>query len=373
MMRDGLRILIVGGGIGGMSCAIALSGHHTVELIDLDPHWRAYGTGITIQPATFRAFVQLGVAKDVLAAGYAAKGTRFRLVDGTLINEFRIDGGTPGFPASGGIMRPVLHDILSRKTLAKGVPVRLGLTIAKLREEPSGVTVRFTDGSAGEYDLIIGADGVHSKVRSMIFPGAPQPFFTGQGAFRTLAPRPPDFDVIEIYLGDIVKPGSTPVSQDQVYMFTLTPEPSADYLDASQQLRRLREALRGFGGMIGQIRDTLTPETQTVYRPLEALLLDRPWHSGRVILIGDAVHATTPQLASGACCALEDGLLLAEYLDTRATLERDLVAFTDRRFDRCRDVVESSVEIGRLELSRAPSDELTAVYTQAMTRLAEPA
>jgi len=84
---------------------------------------------------------------------------------------------------------------------------------------------------------------------------------------------------------------------------TLSPERGDDHLTPERQISRLREVLEGFGGLIGQIRDTLGPSSQIVYRPLETLLLAKPWHKGHIVLIGDAVHAATPQLASGAGAA----------------------------------------------------------------------
>ena len=116
--------------------------------------------------------------------------------------------------------------------------------------------------------------------------------------------------------------------------------------------RRVAFLSRGYGGV----------------ERAEPLLVDPESHTAK--LVGDAVHATTPQLASGACCAIEDGLLLADYLQGPGTLDAALRAFTDRRFDRCRDVVDSSRRIGQLELARAPSDELAGVYAEAMMRLA---
>jgi 2-polyprenyl-6-methoxyphenol hydroxylase-like FAD-dependent oxidoreductase len=233
--------------------------------------------------------------------------------------------------------------------------------------------VQLSNGKKEIYDLVVGADGIHSKMRSLLFPEAPAPRFTGQGAFRTLAPRPPQLDMIEIYLGNPIKAGVTPVSQDQLYMFTLSPERGDDYFTPERQISRLREVLQGFGGLIAEIRDTLGPHSQIVYRPLQTVLVAKPWHKGHIVLIGDAVHAATPQLASGAGAAVEDGVLLPEYLSTSASLEQALEDFTNRRFGRCRDVVESSVRLGELELSGGSGAEQERVYAEALTRLAAPA
>ena len=113
----------------------------------------------------------------------------------------------------------------------------------------------------------------------------------------------------------------------------------------------LAEQLRGFGGALGAVRDSLDASARINYRPLEKLLLPPPWHRGRVILIGDAAHATTPHLASGAGLAVEDALVLGECLDVRAWRSSDaLQRFAARRYERCRMVVENSVRLGELEM-----------------------
>lgn len=356
-----------------MSAAIALAGRgHRVELIDADPQWRSYGAGITVQATMFRALRSLGVADEVAAAGFPCRGARTRTADGTIIGELAAKKLEPGLPDGGGIMRPLLHEILARRTRGLAVEVHLGVTAQRFDEHQDGIRARFTDGRESSYDVVVGADGIFSSLRQKLFPEAPKPQFTGQGAFRTLAPRPADLDVIDIYLGQ-VKAGVTPVSQQQLYMFTLSPEKSDVHLSATRQVERLREVLAGFGGLIGRIRDTLGPDSPIVYRPLQSLMLGKPWHRGRFILIGDAVHATTPQLASGAAAAVEDGVLLAEYLSGGQPIEKSLVDFTERRFERCRDIVESSVLLGKLELAAAPGEEQGRVYAEALERLAAPA
>jgi 2-polyprenyl-6-methoxyphenol hydroxylase-like FAD-dependent oxidoreductase len=281
-------------GFAGMSSAIELAKHgHQVHLIDLDPEWRSYGAGITVQAPMFRALRSLGVADEVAKAGFPCRGARTRAADGTILGEVLAKELEPGLPDGGGIMRPVLHAILARRTRSLGVQVRLGITTERYQERKDGVEVSFTDGSNGTYDVVVGADGIFSKLRASLFPSSPQPTFTGQGAFRTLAPRPPELDVIDLYLGQPIKAGVTPVSHEQLCMFTLSPERSDEFLPPQRQVERLREVLAGFGGLIAEIRDSLGSQSSIVYRPLQSILLPKPWHRGRFILVGDAVDATT--------------------------------------------------------------------------------
>lgn len=354
-----------------MSCAIEMSkAGHDVHLVDIDADWKSYGAGITIQAPTFRALRQVGVADEVEAAGFSCRGARIRLADGTFLGESLTPALEPGLPDGGGILRPLLHGILARKTRAVGTRVDLGVTFSSIENTAREATVHFTNGDMGRYDLIVGADGINSKVRTLIFPNCSKPRFTGQGSFRTLAPRPAGLDMLEVYLGNQIKAGVTPISQEQLYMFTLCPEPSDEFFTPERQLCRLRDVLRDFAGLIGEIRDALGPESHIVYRPLQALLVQKPWHSGRIILIGDAVHATTPHLASGAGAAIEDGILLSHYVSISASIAEALHDFTERRFDRCRDVVESSVRLGELELAGASGEEHGRIYGEALARLA---
>src|SRR6202011_105761 len=140
------------------------------------------------------------------------------------------------------------------------------------------------------------------------------------------------------------------------------------------QPRKLFEAMEGFGGFVPQIRETvLTSNAHTIhYRPLEVLLQPAPWHTGRVILIGDAAHATTPHLASGAGMAIEDGIVLAEELQRCDSLAEALRHFMSRRFDRCRVVIENSVRLGEIEMNHGSKTEYTRLMGEAMGTLRSP-
>jgi 2-polyprenyl-6-methoxyphenol hydroxylase-like FAD-dependent oxidoreductase len=120
------------------------------------------------------------------------------------------------------------------------------------------------------------------------------------------------------------------------------------------------------------VREGLNEKSQVNFRPLEGFILPEPWYRGRVLLIGDAAHPTTPQLASGAGMAIEDSIVLAEELARADSVAEAFAAFMARRIGRCRLVTTSSVEIGRLEQERAPVDQMTAVVRNALAKLAEP-
>ncbi|MBP7564663.1 MAG: FAD-dependent monooxygenase [Burkholderiaceae bacterium] len=373
-MPSALKVLVVGGGIGGMSTAITLRQRgHEVELIDLDPQWRVYGAGITITGATFRAFSQLGILDEVLAKAWGGPGIQVCDMQGrplaVLPTPPVADADVPG---TGGLMRPVLHAILSQRTLSLGTRVRLGLTVDALQETPQGTYVQFSDGSNGTFDLVVGADGLFSRVRQLLFPDAPAPEYTGQSVWRTVAPRASGIDRRHFFLGGPVKVGLTPVSDTQMYMFLLETTQRRPPMDAMEQAARLRSLLAGYGGPLATIRESLDSHSDIVLRPLEAFVLPPPWHAGRTLLIGDAAHPTTPQLASGAGMAVEDALVLAQELDRAADVASAFEGFMARRHARCRLVVENSLSIGRHEQQRAPVEQQTRIVEESLIALARP-
>jgi len=344
--------LIVGGGVGGMTAAISLRRIGVeVDLIDADPEWRVYGAGISVTGISLRAFADLGVLDQIRARGFVGAGMRARTVSGQMLFEAPLPVDPSPIEQGGGIMRPVLHDILSSTVRAEGVDVRLGVKVEALAQDDDGVDITFTDDSTGRYDLVVGADGIYSQIRGMLFPDAPQPKFTGQGCWRVVAKRPPEVDRVEMYFGGPVKIGINPVSQDQMYMFLLENLPDNPFFAEDRLVPHVQELMAPFGGAVPGVRDGIAHPDQVNYRPLEWLLLPKPWYSGRVVLIGDAAHATTPHLASGAGIAAEDGLVLADEIRRHDDVADALEAFMERRFERARLVVENSVRIGDTQMA----------------------
>jgi 2-polyprenyl-6-methoxyphenol hydroxylase-like FAD-dependent oxidoreductase len=367
------RALVVGGGIAGMATAIMLRRSGVpVDLIDLDPQWRVYGAGITITGPTLRAFKALGILERVMTDAHTADGVQVCSVEGeplTLIPTPSPAGSA--VPGSGGIMRPVLHRILSEDVLACGTDVRLGITVDAIEHGAAAERVTFSDGTTGSYELVVGADGLFSKVRSLIFPDAPAPRFTGQACWRLMTSRLPAIDRRHYFLGGPVKAGLTPVSATEMYLFVLENVREHRWVDPASFTARLRELLGPFGGPLAAVRERIDAASSIVYRPLETVLLAAPWYVGRTIVIGDAAHATTPQLASGAGMAVEDGLVLAEELQRAPTVEGALRRVMTRRFERCRLVVENSIQLGRYEVDRASVDAQTALVERSLQTLAE--
>lgn len=368
------RVLIVGGGVGGMSTAIALGRIGVAaDIIDINPDWGALGAGITITGPTLRAFKAIGAYDDIVAKAYVGEGIQVCDVHGNPIR--RLPTPMPedaGVYSSGGIMRPMLHDILAGHCAALGVGVRTGLTVDALDQDGDGVDVAFSDGTADRYDLVVGADGLNSRVRHLIFPGKVEPTYTGQMAWRVTIPRPASVERRTYFLGGPHKVGLTPVSGSEMYMFLL--ERSPKLIRDERELPPLLAALMEDydAPILRSIRDGLTPDTYVNYRPLEGFRLEAPWHLGRIILVGDSAHPTTPQLASGAGIAVEDGLVLALELAKGLPLDETLDVYTRRREARCRLVVDSSVALGRLEQERGPVEQQTAIVEHALAKLAEP-
>jgi 2-polyprenyl-6-methoxyphenol hydroxylase-like FAD-dependent oxidoreductase len=216
--------LIVGGGIGGMATAISLADRGVaVELIDLDPDWRVYGAGITITGPTLRAYKRLGMVDAIAKRGAITNGSRVFRFDGVHLNDFDEPAIEEDLPATGGIMRPVLHEIMQERVRALGVPVRLGLTVSSLTNRDHGVDVAFSDGSSGRYDLVVGADSVHSSVRELAFPHMAEPERTGQACWRISIECPPGLERGEFYFGHPkFTVGITKCGQDAVYLWLLS-------------------------------------------------------------------------------------------------------------------------------------------------------
>jgi 2-polyprenyl-6-methoxyphenol hydroxylase-like FAD-dependent oxidoreductase len=370
-MHEVRKALIIGGGIAGMSAAIALrEAGLAVDLCEQDPHWRVYGAGITITGPTLRAMDRLGILNEVLKYGYAADGIDICSVEGKLLFSIDTRADTiKGLPSAGGILRPVLHRIMSERLLRLDPRIMLGVTAASFRVEGPVTSVRFSNGCSAVYDLIVGADGIYSETRRRFFPGNPEPSYAGQLCWRLMTGRHPSIVRRTFFLGGPAKVGLNPVSPDQMYMFYLESQAAPLRRDEADQHLILRDLMNGYGGVLDDVSSGLSDQSTIICRPLENVFVDGSWVCGNVVLIGDAAHATTPQLASGAGMGIEDGLSLGDEVRRHADINAALASFMQRRYGRCKLVVDSSLEIGRLERERSAPQAQTAILEKALAQL----
>jgi len=322
------RILIVGGGIAGLTLATALHRHGlSAELVERSTAWDATGAGILLHANGVRMLRALGLSEAVEQAGTIVRRWRFFDQQGEVLCDIDLEELWRGVGPCIGIERPRLQEILLEGAAA--VPYRLGTSITSLTQDKHRVSVGMSSGEARDYDLVVGADGIYSTVRRLTLGSVP-PGYTGLMVWRSLVPTRPrgvtDFMVLQ---GDGCIFGVVPMGDRHTYGFGI--ESSPRFNDPLHgRLERVRKRFAGFGGPIPEYLAALSCDEQLHCGPIEWVELDR-WHSSRVVLIGDAAHAGPPNMAQGGCMAMEDACVLAEVLCEAESVESALDTFVARR------------------------------------------
>jgi 2-polyprenyl-6-methoxyphenol hydroxylase-like FAD-dependent oxidoreductase len=354
------NVLLAGAGLADTATAIGLADAGiAVDLIDVKPEVGAVGSGITMQGNGLRELRRLGVWDAVLAAGYPFNSLGLRAPDpaGTLIAEVPdARTGGPDLPATVGLPRPALARIMAERAVATGAKLRLGTHVSSLAQDDDGVDVVFSDGSAGRYDLVVGADGIRSATRRMIgITDEPTP--TGMGIFRAFGPRPASVTRTDLYYGGpCYIAGYCPTGENSLYAYVVEDARDRSALSPAERLTTMRALAEAYHGPWDEIRATLTDPGTVSYTLFESLVVPAPWHRG-IVLIGDAAHACPPTLAQGGSQALEDAAVLTELLLAHDALDDALwAAFTARRFERAKTVVEASCQLGQWQLDHQQGD-----------------
>ncbi|MCX4759537.1 FAD-dependent monooxygenase [Streptomyces sp. NBC_01275] len=346
------KVLVVGGGITGSVLSLALAQRGAeVELVEISPQWFGVGHGITLQGNALKALRSVGVLDRVLDRAVPFDVLRLLRADGALIAELPTPHtGGPDLPSTAGALRSDLQDALCDAVHAHGVTVRLGLSVARLEQSAGHVDVTFTDGATGRYDLMVGADGINSRMRALIgIPTRPAP--VGMSIFRVVAYRPPEMVCHEVYYGGPrFKAGYSPIAADRCYAYLLDENLDPSLVGPRAPLALMRERGAGYDGLWGKIIASLPDDTAVDYRWIESVLVDGDWHRGRTMVIGDAAHACPPLIAQGAAMCLEDAVLLAELVCGDDPLERALDRFMARRLPRVRMVLENSLRLAEWEI-----------------------
>jgi 2-polyprenyl-6-methoxyphenol hydroxylase-like FAD-dependent oxidoreductase len=368
-------ILVVGGGIAGLTAATAFAQRGLdVVLIERKAELADEGgVGLTLVANALRALDVIGLAERCVAQGVLADSLAMCKPDGTLFMDSPLPRiGGAHLPGAAGISRTAFHAILANATRASGADIRCGRTVADWQEGQEGLDVRLSDGSEGQFALMVGADGLYSTTRASLFPAScPQP--TGQAVWRADCPRPKGIDRSHIHLGGkhgVV--GICPIADDRAYLYIVENAPEFVRRDAATLHLQMQGELQGYGGAVAQMSEQLDDPAKVSYRPLEWLLAPEPWGKGRVVLIGDAAHANPPVLAQGAAMGIEDAVVLAEEYARDLSAHDAITRFAKRRYERVKHVVEASCQLAKWEVDHTPGVDVPRVMRDAAMRLAEP-
>ncbi|WP_399096486.1 FAD-dependent oxidoreductase [Streptomyces sp. BBFR2] len=369
------KVLVIGGGAAGSAATILLRrAGIAVDLIEAKDDWNATaGSGITLQGNALRVLRELGVWDQVEKSGFGFGAVGITAPDGTVLHVAEdLRTGGDDLPATVGTRRPQLQSVLIDAVRAGGAAVRLGVRATALEQDDDGVTVLFSDGGRGRYDLVIAADGLGSTTRAAIgITDKPEP--TGMAIWRVAAPRPAGVIRTDLaYGGPAYIAGYCPTGDTTLYAYVVEAHRDRGSIPVETYADEMRSLARHYGGHWPEITTHITDPAQVNYTWCDRMLVEGSWHRGRVVLVGDAAHCCPPTLAQGAALSLEDAWVLTQMLATTDTWDDALLqAYHERRVARVRPVVEASVQIGRWQLDGVRDADVPGLMGRTMTLLRE--
>jgi 2-polyprenyl-6-methoxyphenol hydroxylase-like FAD-dependent oxidoreductase len=341
-----LDIAIVGAGLGGLSLALALQRvGFSPRVYDQTPALGEVGAGIGLWPGALRSLAEIGIAEWF----WKLPVCRFRRAetcspDGRVLTGFDVSGITGG---EGFVVR---RTDLHRAMLEQLDPARLtlGAELIGLSQDSDGVTLRFADGRTAGADIVVGADGLRSVVRAATV-GSSEPRYSGETCYRGMARvSVTDTGILREVQGRGRRCAVHPLDDDHVYWWAAVRTPAGWQDDPTQRKEVLAQAFRGWE--FGFPEALAATSADSILRND---LFDRPalkqWSHGRVTLLGDAAHPTTPNLGLGGCMAIEDGLVLARALAENGGQPAAAFAqYEQERHKRTARVVRMSAMFGRM-------------------------
>ncbi len=346
--------MIVGGGIGGLSAAIALQrAGFAVTVFEESPGLYEVGAGVGLQLGAVKALKRMGMLEVILDAGSepleALELTNWRT--GKLLAK--MPQGEVG--ADHGLFGINIHrgDLLAALATAAGDVVELNSRLAGFEQDDDGVTVRFEDGREERGAVLVGADGLHSTVRAKLHKSI-ELRYSGYTVWRSM-PSFPGHGISDRYPQQAVGPGGgfgLHPEGERVYWFGSMVRPEGQVDSPAGRKQDVLDAFKGWYSPIPELIEA-TPDKEISRRDIFDLKPLEFWGTGRVTLLGDAAHATTPAMGQGAGMAIEDGVVLAEELSLDPSLRHGsriataLKAYEGRRLPRCKAIVDESYQLSK--------------------------
>ena len=354
-----MSVLIVGGGIGGLCLAAALTRHGIAcEIVEREPAWTTVGAGISFYPNGVRALRRLGLGDAAVSAGATIDMVRTCDRAGNVVSEF------PGEYWEGIGQTFAIHRAALQRILLDAIgdiPVHMGVTVASLDDRGDTVDVVLTNGASLTAALVVGADGIRSRVRDLCI-GRLKPRYVGQMYWRGAV----DHDLVD----------TATMLFDTDRFVALLPLGSGITYVALQQHSRdpfddaSLDRFADFGGPTPAAIELLRADPTLHFGPAEEIERDE-WRAGRVLLIGDAAHAGSPTLAQGGSLAIEDAIVLADLLASQISTDDAIDTFVTRRQPRAQWVRERTHHQIELLHAGAPHEHLARGMRETYIRLAE--
>ncbi|MGW9114364.1 FAD-dependent monooxygenase [Microbacterium sp. NPDC055683] len=347
-MTKPLRVLVVGAGIGGLTTASALAriGAH-VDVIDDKPEISVAGVGFGLRINGLRAVRDIGLLEKCLEIGHPAPAIDNYDAEGNLLSTMSYGSQDEGLPGCVTMSRMAFLEMAAQHALDNGCTFRLGTTVAHLTQDDAKASVTFRSGDQGEYDLVVGFDGLHSQMRRDHFGEKYAPRPVGGVAWRAGLPnrrRIMQPIISQGYGGKIML---TPLSEDQMYMVLTVAEEGRPRYDAANMAQIMHDravALTGGSEFLADALEDVRHAENVAYTPYSTVWVPYPWFRGRVMIMGDAAHTMTPYLGSGAAMSIEDGVVLAQELAKDQSLLDAQLNVMKRRLPRVRAVHDRSIE-----------------------------
>ena len=372
------KVAIAGAGVTGLAAGIRLAGAGIhVDVFETRPEPSAHGSGISLQGNALRVLDALGVWNEVRAAGCAFEGVTLRApgADAAIVADLPdVKTGGPDYPAAMGLPRAALAAILVDHARRVGVRLHFASEITALDQRDDGIEVSVGGETVGSYDLLIGADGLHSTVRELNgIEAVPRP--NGMGIWRTFVSRPAEVERTELYYGGPVYiAGYTPTGKDTIYAFLVEKAQDRTGVDDAEAARIMVEESLAYGGPWESIRTDLAAGAEANYTWFTTHIVDAPWNRGRAVIIGDAAHSCPPTIAQGAAQGLEDAYVLTELLLERQAVDQALWdAFHERRMPRATAVVEASAQLAQWQIDGESDADAGGLIFGIAQKMAEPA
>lgn len=341
---------IIGGGIAGLTTALALKKKGIgCTIIEAAPGFKPVGAGIVLAVNAMRAYRQLGIYDELLAAGNRVEQISIYDNRGRTINRTF----TPGVEGltNLAIHRAELHRVLLEQL--GDTPILTGRRSRDIEETGSGYRVHFAEGFTVDAPHLIVAEGIHSPIRRKMVP-ASRIRYSGYTCWRGVA----DNTLLNIHessetWGPKGRFGMVPIGENKVYWFACKNAPPND---PRMKVLGTADLLQLFGDYHPPIADILrtTPESQVIWSDISDLEPMDRYAFGNLLFIGDAAHATTPNMGQGACQAIEDAMVLAQCLEETPVVAEAFRAFEQKRLKRTHFIVKQSWQLGKLAQMENP-------------------